>query len=198
MENASAPEPRLARELATIPPLPFRLAALSRRRSGRGEGRDEGAWGRLAAGGAFGSGLPAAARERDDGKSSPRLLVARFTVRSSGELYLLLCWRLDFIGGFSGSLSYLLTLVPLRKWHPCDPLDSSQDQSPPDTALAACAPCPQLNETLQQVNILPETLPLPSRGGYGVDRAVQAEWQHQFARWLLVSQHHVGALQFLL
>jgi hypothetical protein len=41
----------------------------------------------------------------------------------------------------------------LRKWLPCDPLDSSQDKSPPGNALAVCAPCPHRNETLQQVNL---------------------------------------------
>jgi hypothetical protein len=44
-----------------------------------------------------------AARERDDGKSLPGLLAARFTVRFSGGLYLVFCWRLVFIGDFPGS-----------------------------------------------------------------------------------------------
>ena len=107
MENAFAPEPRLASELATIPPLPFR----------RGEGQGEGApfaLGWLAAGGACGSCLPPAARERDDGKSLPGPLVARLAVRFSGELYPLLCWRLDFIGGSPSSLSGLAVIMAER------------------------------------------------------------------------------------
>ena len=54
--------------------------------------------GRLAAGAAaIGSGLPAAAPERGDGKASPGLLVARFRVLFFGELCPLLCWPSDFI-----------------------------------------------------------------------------------------------------
>jgi hypothetical protein len=69
--------------------------------------------GRLAAGGAFGSGLRATARERDDGESLPGLLAARFTVRFFGELYLVCFWCLAFIGDFAGALSDLLRVVPL-------------------------------------------------------------------------------------
>jgi hypothetical protein len=49
----------------------------------------------------------------------------------------------------------------LRKWHPCDPLDSSHDKSLSDTALAVYAPCPYRNETLQQVNAINWPTPEP-------------------------------------
>src|ERR1035437_768825 len=80
-----APEPRFARELPTILPLPFRLAALSRRRSGRGEGWGEGsvfAWGFRGAmadeGGssfpAWWPPLPTPLLQRRRGRSSRRLV----------------------------------------------------------------------------------------------------------------------------
>ena len=109
MENASAPEPRLASELATIPPLPFRR--------GRGEGAAF-ALGRLAAGGACGGALPAAARERDDGTSLPGPLLARFAVRFSGERYPWPCWRLDCIGDSPSSLSGLAVIMAQRARRP--------------------------------------------------------------------------------
>src|SRR5882672_8478317 len=70
-------------------------------------GREE----RLAAGGTFGSGLPAADRERDDGKSLPGRLMARLTAPFSCELCPLLGWFFDFIGDFPSSLSGLAVVI---------------------------------------------------------------------------------------
>jgi len=137
MENASAPEPRLARELGTIPHLPFR----------RGEDRGEGAafaLGRLAAGGACGRGLPPAARERDDGKSSPGFLAARFAVLFSGERYPLLGWRLAFIGDFPSSLSELAVIMAQRAGRPQGNLRPPSAPSSPFFGFADNAsPVPQ-------------------------------------------------------
>ena len=46
---------------------------------------------------AFGSGLPAVARECNEETGLPGLLEARGAVLFFGELYPLACWRLDFI-----------------------------------------------------------------------------------------------------
>jgi len=42
--------------------------------------------------------------------------------------------------------------IPQRRWPLGGPRDSSPDESSPDTALAACAPCPYRNQTRLQVN----------------------------------------------
>ena len=66
-----APEPRLARARPATPPLPFGLAALSRRRSGRGEGRGEGSVLALGWEGLMGSGV--LNDKAESGKQKPEI-----------------------------------------------------------------------------------------------------------------------------